>query len=386
MNKKMKEILQAIQDKLAEAKQFTEGENKNAEKAAAIMTEVQELKNQYEVEKAAFLLEKEMNGPTTEQIEETKPENKNTEKKLAFLKAIKSGDFSQYAKDFSEGSKEDGGYTVPEDISYKVEELRDAKASLLDEVTVVPVTTNTGRRTFKKRSQQTGFAEVGEGGKITKKDTPQFEILEYAIRKFAGYFVVTNEVLEDSVENLEALIEEWMANESRVTANVEITKKLKTFTKVALDPDNPIDSIKEILNVKLGQAFKPTSKIITNDDGLNYLDTLKDSEGRYLLSPNPSEPMKYTLAAGATSVKVSVYPNADMPTEEGAIPFFIGDLKEGINFFDRKKRTILPSNTAAVGDFNAYEQDLTVFRAIEREDIKVRDEEAVYFATLTKTA
>ena len=49
-----------------------------------------------------------------------------------------------------------------------------------------------------------------------------------------------------------------------------------------------LDDIKKALNITLGQAFKPTSAIVTNDDGLQWLDTLKDNEGRYLLQPDPA--------------------------------------------------------------------------------------------------
>lgn len=97
----------------------------------------------------------------------------------AFAEAARSG--FPTTKDMSEGSNEDGGYTVPEDIVYRVEKLRESKASLRQLVGVETVTTNKGRRTFKKRTQQTGFTKVAEGGKIPKKNSPQFSILNYAI-------------------------------------------------------------------------------------------------------------------------------------------------------------------------------------------------------------
>lgn len=131
----------------------------------------------------------------------------------------------------------------------------------------------------------------------------------------------------------------------------------------------------------MGQAFKPTSKIITNDDGLQYLDTLKDTDGKYLLQPNPASPMEMVLCAGVTRVPVVVIPNADLASDttesqKRKIPVIIGDLKEGIKFFDRKKTTITISNVAVAGNLNAFEEDLTLYRAIEREDCKVKDEEA----------
>ena len=123
----------------------------------------------------------------------------------------------------------------------------------------------------------------------------------------------------------------------------------------------------------LGQAFKNTAKIITNDDGMQYLDTLKDGDNRYLLAPMPGETMAMSLAIGATHIPVVVVPNADMPTSGGKIPFIIGDLYEGVVYWDRKQMNIKISDVAVVGDLNAYEEDLTLYRAIEREDVTPRD-------------
>ena len=76
-----------------------------------------------------------------------------------------------------------------------------------------------------------------------------------------------------------------------------------------------VDDIKKALNVTLGQAFKATSAIVTNDDGLQWLDTLKDNEGKYLLQPDPANPMQLRICAGATIVPVYVIPNADLESE-----------------------------------------------------------------------
>lgn len=302
-------------------------------------------------------------------------------------KAIK--DFANAARNgfkvnnkMSSGSKEEGGYTVPEDIRTKIEKYRESKKSLMDLVTVVPVKTDKGSRTFKKRSQQTGFVKVGEGGKIGKKATPTFERKSYEIEKYAGFFPVTNELLEDSDENIAGTLIEWIGDESRVTRNVLILEEIQKKSEVELQG---LDDIKLALNVTLGSAFKATSKIITNDDGLHYLDTLKDSDGKYLLQPDPVKPMEMWLSAGASRIPVEVFPNSDMPTNSNKIPFIIGDLKEGIVLWDRKQLNIKMSDVAVIGDFNAYEEDLTLFRAIEREDVTTKDDEAFVNGYITKT-
>ena len=257
-----------------------------------------------------------------------------------------------------------------------------AIGSLVDDsiVDVENVTTNKGQRTFKKRAQQTGFSKVSEGGKIGAGATPQFERISYEIEKYAGYFPVTSELLADSDANITNVLIQWIGDESRVTRNKMILGVLDTKDKTAI---KGIDDIKKALNVTLGQAFKPTSSIITNDDGLQWLDTLKDSDGDYLLQPNPTKPTEMRLGAGATTVPVFVVPNADLPTATNKVPMIIGDLKEAVKFFDRNQMSILSSNIASIGDLNAYEMDLTLFRAIEREDCVMKDAQAFVYGQVT---
>ena len=374
MNKKMREILTQIQEKTLQAKSFMDGENKDVEKATEIMDQVDALQKEFEAEKRLYEMEK-MTGAQSATVP---VEPKGQEKEVAEVDSVAK--FGQDAKagfklnkSMNEGTNADGGYTVPEDIVTRIENYRNAKASLLHLVTVVPVSTNKGQRTFKKRAQQTGFTKVGEGGKIGAKATPQFERINYEIEKYAGYFPVTNEVLDDSDANLGNVLIEWIADESRVTANKLILEQIATKEQVDL---KNMDGVKKAVNVTLGQAFKSTAKIVTNDDGLQYLDTLKDETGRYLLAPMPGDTMAMTLQVGAMRVPVEVIPNADMPSEGTKVPMIIGDLKEGIVYWDRKQMNIKISDVAVVGELNAYEEDLTLYRAIEREDVTTRDTEA----------
>ena len=71
-----------------------------------------------------------------------------------------------------------------------------------------------------------------------------------------------------------------------------------------------------------------------------------------------------------------------MPNDTTKIPFIIGDLNEGIVYWDRQQMSISVSNTATIGTLNAFESDLTLYRAIEREDVTKRDSEAVRYCTL----
>lgn len=373
MNKKMRELLNKIAEKRMSARDFMDGENKDLEKAAALMDEADELQKEYNLEARMYEAEKEDNTPTEEEIKEEKAAKTEKDSVKAVADAIR-----KVAKTLNEGTGTEGGYTVPDDIVTKIQELREAKASLEDLVTVESVSTMSGERTFKTRKQKKGFSKVGEKNAIGKTEGPSFSRIKYTIEKYAGYLPITNELLEDSDENLVNTVLSWLADESRVTRNNLILNAIKTKAEKAIDAG--IKGIKNVLNVTLGQAFKPTSTVLTNDDGLDYLDQLEDKNGRPLLNPDPTNSAKLQIRAGATIVPVVVLPNDDMPSEANKIPFIIGDLKEGIVLFDRKKINIMTSNTAVVGSgddaINAFEDDCTVFRGIEREDVEVRDEKA----------
>lgn len=353
-----------------------------------------------------------------------KPENQN-DPVHEFAQAVRRG----FKNLNNEGTGADGGYTVPEDIQTRIEKYREAKFSLVNLIRKENVTTNKGRRTFQTRAQHAGFSKVAEAAAIGAVNGPQFSVLNYTIEKFAGYLPVTNELLEDSDANITAVMVEWLGEEAIATDNAQILAAIATKAQTAL---TGIDDIKKALNITLGQAYAPTSAIVTNDGGLNYLDTLKVSAGsnEYLLKPDRDQtsPYEYVLAVGARRVPVIVVPNgilASTPTYSASsdttvksgktyytrsgsgtsespyvytkvasptgnpstssyyemdataqVPFIIGDLKEAIEKFDRKQLTLLTSNTAAVGQINAFEQDLTIFRGIMRADYVVRDADA----------
>lgn len=373
MNKKMRELLAKIAQKRMNARDCMDGENKDLEKAAALMDEADELQKEYDLEKRLYEKEKEENTPSEEEAKKEKATKEQKDNIKAVAEAIRN-----VAKTLNEGTGTEGGYTVPNDIVTKIQELREAKSSLEDYVTVESVSAMSGERTFKTRKQKKGFKKVGEKSAIGKNDGPSFSRIKYTIEKYAGYLPITNELLEDSDENLVNTVLGWLADESRVTRNNLILDAIKT--KEAKKIDAGIKGIKHVLNVDLGQAFKPTSIVLTNDDGLDYLDNLEDKNGRPLLNPDPTDSNKMQIRAGATVVPLVVLPNDDMPSETNKLPMIIGDLKEGIVLFDRKKINIMTSNTAVVGtdeeQINAFEDDCTIFRGIEREDVEVRDKKA----------
>ena len=304
---------------------------------------------------------------------------------------------NHFKNTMNEGTAADGGYTVPADILTRINHYKEAKFSLKKLVRVENVTTNTGRRIFQTKASHSGFSSVNEAAAIGQGTAPQFGKIDYAIDKYAGILPVTDELLADSDANITDVLVSWLGDEGVATENTQILSLINPGSTGTNITSAPIDGIKNALNVTLGQAYAEGAAVITNDDGFNFLDTLKvdANSNEYLLKPakDQTAPTPYTLAVGARLVPVVVVPNAVFPSTVVAtgdnagtyIPFVVGDLNEAVAFFDRQQLSIMTSNVASINvtvnntttTLSAFENDLTMFRGIMRFDVVSRDSDAI---------
>ena len=295
-----------------------------------------------------------------------------------FAAAIRSG----FKGALKESTDEDGGYTVPDDISTQVREYREAFFDFTKYITVENVATKSGARTYQKKSDVEGFSALDELASMKEVTGPQFERVTYSIKNYGGFIPVSNLLMEDSDANIVAVLMRWFGRNSAATRNKLVLDILKAKEKVDV-PD--LKAIRQLLNVTLGQAYKPTSAIYVNDDGLNYLDSLEDGNGRPFLNLDPTAPTLMRLCVGATVAPIITVPNSVMPTSSDKAPIIIGDLKEAITLFDRKLLSVERSNTASAGTYNAFAQNCSIFRGIEREDIVEVDSDAFVYGEIDLT-
>ena len=376
MNKRMRELQAQITAKTAEAKGFMDGENKDIVKANSLLDEVDTLQKEFDTEERILKASK-AGVPTPTEPQATTPEVPVDSIK-AFADAARHG----FKGAMNEGSPVDGGYTVPEDISTRINKFKENHFSLRGYIDHETVSTNAGSRTYQTRAQQTGFVQVGEGGKITQTSAPKFSRIDYSIKKYAGYMPVTNELLADSDAAIANVITQWIAGEAVATENAQILAKINS---IEATPIADLKGIKKAINVTLS-AFRGGITIYTNDDGIQYLDTLEDKNGRPLLSPDPTKPMELRLTVGPRSIPVVQIPNEVLASNDTKVPFIIGDLKEFMKEFDRAQLSIMQSTTAAVTGFNAFEEDMTLFRGIMRADFVIKDELAIVRGEITVSA
>lgn len=276
----------------------------------------------------------------------------------------------------------DGAYMVPQDIVTRVFELRDAEESLLSEVRIETATAQTGRRTIRKRSQYVGFATVEEAEDYPLLGTPQFETISYLIQKRGGITAATAEIYNYTDGQIATEIEKWLAGEARATGNRLVLEAIKTKEATAL---GDLDGILKAW-VGLGSAFRATSKLITNDDGLAWLGTLKDGNGQYLLKTNVTEPSQLQLSVGPYVLPVKVYSNNTLPSEGTTVPMILGDLSEAIVYWQYKAFAVKMSDTAVVGTLNAYRQNLILWRGDLWDDCTLWDSESFVYGTIDTAA
>ncbi len=383
MNEELKKLLDSIKAKKQEVKDLCKAGK--IEDAANAKEELKNLQAQFDL---LYDLEQEALDDVRQQAE------KGTAKKIvdqtkkvanAFANAVKAmvgaGELTESDKEIlnsmNEGSDKDGGLTVPQDIKTKIRELRRSEDALELLVNVERVSTLSGSRVIEKHADQTPFDNVDEAAEFPEASTPEFALIKYKVKKKGGILKITQELLSDTAENIIGYLKKWIAKKAKATRNFLIIAKVREITKDAEVPVMGLDDLKRIFNILLDPEIALSASVVTNQDGYNWLDTLKDKDGKYIIQPDPTKPMSMMLFGKYPIKKVS---NKTLPSTkaEGGykVPIICGDLKEAITIFDRETLTIDISNVAG----KLWETDQTGIKVRERLDIQSVDEEAVIMA------
>ncbi|MGG3325882.1 phage major capsid protein [Bacillus velezensis] len=392
MSKKEISLRQQFTEKKQQAdKALQEG---NTDEARALLDEVKQLKNQIDLmtEGRSLNVPDLPGGVNFVPEQERTPEGragdtgaKEERQKMftqAFMKSLRGKRLTEEERDLFESeeframsgkNEEDGGILIPEDISRTIKELKREQEQQLEQyVTVEPVATRSGTRMLEKNSDMTPFAVLEEMDEIAETDQPRFTKLSYKITDYAGILPLSNTLLQDTDQAIMSYVARWFVKKSITTRNALILSILDSLKKVQF---KGLDNIKKTLNVTLDPAISAGAIIMTNQDGFDYLDQLKDGDGKYLLKDIPTEPTNKMLFGR----RVVVISNKVLKTVSGKAPMIIGDLKEAIVLFDRQQQSIASTDVGA----GAFETNTTKVRAIEREDVRLWDSEAVVYGQLT---
>lgn len=405
MDPKMKKLLKEITDKKNEVKSLVE--DGKLDKAKAAKEELKTLQDKFDLlfdldEEEHEEIEDKVAAGNVKVVGNEKPDKKNLCK--SFVSIIKAGFFGREPSDddvrvykdalTSDATPNDDGesgigITIPDDIRTDIIELRRSDDNLEQYVNVEGVTTKTGTRFIEVNADTVPFENVDEAAEFPEMDEPQFKPIKYAIKKKGGILQMTAELLEDTAQNIMAYISKWIAKKTKTTRNMTILKVMNTMTAGKEVVVSNLDTLKDIFNETLDPAIAATSIVITNQSGFNYLDKLKDSDGKYILQPDPTQKTKGKLLFGEYPVvkiskkvlKSTLITDAEGKTVKGyKHPVFCGDLKAAITLFDRNVLTIDMNDKGA----GLWEKDLTGIKVRDRFDVEPVDEEAVVKGEITE--
>ena len=385
MSKEMRELLNKINAKKAEIKALVA--DGKIEDAAGAKEELKKLQASFNI---LADLEDDEAQQAQQQAAEGNAQTAGNEKNglakqiKAFTNAIKAAwkktevtpEDREILNAMSEGSDEDGGLTVPKDIKTQIKELRRSEDALENLVNVERVTTKSGTRVIEREADQTPFDNVEEAAEFPEVSTPQFDSIDYKVKKKGGILKVTQELLSDTAENIMGYLKKWIAKKSKATRNFMIIAKIKEICAGLEVPVTGLDSLKDIFNVMLDPAIALGSVVVTNQSGFNFLDKLKDEKGNYILQKDPTQATKRLLFGEYPVIRLS---NKTLQNVNGKAPIICGDLKEAITIFDRETLTIDISNLAA----GMWEKDQTGIKVRERLDIQTVDADAVVMGLAT---
>ena len=284
--------------------------------------------------------------------------------------------FEEYIRsrgEFRDGITTQGASAViPEEVITPIFELKNATYDLAKYCTVKQVSNGQGHYPIATNPQGAILATKEELAEIGDINANMFQDVKFDVKTRAGKIALSNEVIEDSaidiISEVKAQLQKLVQNTNNKNIIDLINGSSSQFTKATA---KNIDDLKKVFNVTLDPALNKTW--LVNQNGFNFLDTLKDSEGRYLLQPDVTAPSGFSLL-GAPVVVIS---NTILPdNSDSTSPVLVGDFAQGVAVFERNQVT------AQWDKFDSFSEGLSV---ILRSDYEVIDKNAIVNISLTTT-
>mgnify|MGYP000581562039 FL=1 len=375
MNKKLIELRRNLTAKLKEARELIdEGKIEEGQKATK---EAQEIKDQIVLEEQMVELEDTIKDDNKIVDVEDRSTKKKVESRTALVhylqgKKLTAEERTLLVETTTPGEGQNSmAVIVPQDIYTEINELKRQYKSLKQYTDVQSTGTNSGSFVFEPGDSIEPFVDVDEGTEIGELTSPNLRQQKFAITDKGGILPISNTLLSDEAGGLMKYIMKWIARKSTVTDNVKILSVLNGHG-IKIKASTP-DEVKSAMNTKLDPELLSTAVIITNQNGFDIMDNWKDAVGRPILQDHPTEKTKKTLGG----VTIEVFANRTIKDVDGASPVYIGNLEEAIKFMDREQLAIAVSTEAG------FTKNLTLVRALQRDDVEPKDLEAYLNISLT---
>lgn len=255
--------------------------------------------------------------------------------------------------------------TIPVAISYNPQRELETVVDLKQFTNVFAATTASGKYPILKNTA-TVLSSVAELEKNPKLAKPNFTDVSWEVVTYRGAIPLSQESIDDSAIDLISIVSENASRQKLNTTNAAISTVLKTFTA---KETASLDDLKQINNVALDPAYART--IVATQSYYNWLDTLKDANGRYLLQDSIISPSGKMLLGMPVLVIADKLLGAD-----GEAHAFLGDIKRATIFANRADITVRWVDNEIYGQY---------LQVATRFDVKKADEKAGYFLTHTES-
>lgn len=270
---------------------------------------------------------------------------------------------------------EDGGFLVPEEIDHAIHEYSRAVMPLADLLGQMTVNSNSGWFPVATNPSK-GMTKMGsEVTQITTSEQPEFKRVSYVLSTYADWLPISNELASDEVSNLFGYISNFYARKYVLTRNELALTALDKLTAGAIKKtDDALALLKTALNVELDPEISVLSTILTNQSGFNYLDSLKDDNGRPLLMPDPTQSTGYLFKGRPVKVASNaVLPNRTV-TDTGATkgdyyPIYVGNFEQYATLFARQALELASTDVGG----SAFRTNSIEVRGIARLDCQIFD-------------
>lgn len=290
---------------------------------------------------------------------------KPNDEKRGFFDYVRGGNSKTDLRKLPEGVKSDDvGVIIPEDIVTKTRMLPETRVDLRNLVQVLKVNTPMGKYPI-LNSTEAVMLTVEELNANPDLEKPQFKEVKYDVDTYRGQIPVSKESLDDSDEDLGALIAGHIQRIAVNTANKAIVTNLKTAKAETV---TNLDRIKTLINTGFDPAYN--LQLIVSQSFYNEIDLMKDNEGRYLLQPSITAQSGKALLG----LDVTILSDKLLGGSAGAKVAFLGDPAGFTVFFDRKEVAVRWQEYGHYGE---------ILAAAMRFDVQNIDPAAGMFLTLT---
>lgn len=259
----------------------------------------------------------------------------------------------------------EGAPLVPSEIVTPIFRTNENSVDLASYVNKKSVSTKSGSYPIAKNNNAI-LATKEQLADIAETDAG-ITAIDFNVTTKAGKIYLSSELVADSNFDVES---EVKAQLERLVMNTNNQNIMNLLNKLEAKTATDLDGIKHIYNVALDPSLE--KMIIVNQTSFDYLDTLKDTDGRYLLQYSVADPTQSTLFGA----KIVVVPDTVLKPVEGEVDMFIGSLFDYVALFQRDEVMAKWTN------FDSYSEGLSV---ILRNDYQVVDSSAMVKVTL-KTA